>query len=82
MENESKEGTIQSEITDYLIKDKLAIMIMSDIEKGRFDTYDGGGVFSTYYSPFTTEIGYSSLFHTSRSKKIPTRDGYLMLFIQ
>lgn len=45
MEYESKEGTIQSEITDYLIKDKLAIMIMSDIEKGRFDTYDGGGYF-------------------------------------
>ena len=45
MENESKEGTIQSEITDYLIKDKLAIIIMRDIEKGRFDTYDGGGYF-------------------------------------
>lgn len=45
MENESKEGTIQSEITDYLIKDKLATMIMSDIEKGRFDTYDDGGDF-------------------------------------
>ena len=45
MENESKEGTIQSEIMEYLIKDKLAIMIMSDIEKGRFDTYDGGGCF-------------------------------------
>ncbi|GAB6447819.1 hypothetical protein bcgnr5390_45340 [Bacillus luti] len=45
MENESKEVTIHSEITDYLIKDKLAIMIMSDIDKGRFDTYDGGGYF-------------------------------------
>lgn len=50
MEDESKEGTIQSEITDYLIKDKLAIMIMSDIEKGRFDTYDGGGIFDILQS--------------------------------